>query len=172
MSPTSIMKKGADKKYQNNVDRTQDTLNLQDKSSDQDIHPPFTSGTKPLAFELQDQDGQKYLSYKSMPDLDDLPRIRRPTPERKQATMAAETNDDINDNDVPDCGKCKHYKDRYLQQLNQNKELQAELEKVQKEFDLFRIQQKVQQMEAAKKTGAFKAVDLQKPFSVRDLKNR
>ena len=119
------MKKGTDKKYQNYVDRTQDTLNLQEKSSDQDIHPPFTSGMKPQAFELQDQDGQKYLSYKSMPDLDDLPRIRRPTPERKKATMAAESNDDINDTDVPDCGKCKHYKDRYLQQLSQNKELQA-----------------------------------------------
>jgi len=27
-------------------------------------------------------------------------------------------------------------------------------------------------MEASKKTGAFKAIDFQKPFSVRDLNNR
>ena len=126
------MKKGAGKRSQKNADRTQDTLNLQEKSSDQDIHPPFTSGTKPQAFELQDQDGQKYLSYKSMPDLDDLPRIRRPTPDRKKAQMAADLNDDIKDSDGPDCDKCKNYRDRYLQQLKENKELQAELDRVRK----------------------------------------
>lgn len=109
------MKKGTDKKYQSNVaDRTQDTLNLQDKSSDQDIHPPFTSGTK---FESQDQDGQKYLSFTRIPELDNLPRIREPTPEKLKAKTTAETNDDLNDADFPDCGKCKHYKDLYLKQL-------------------------------------------------------
>lgn len=74
-------------------------------SSDQDIQPPYTSDSKANRFELEDDEGNKYLNYKSISGMDLVPRIREPTPEKKRAHHLADNK--FNDNDWE--GKCKFY---------------------------------------------------------------
>lgn len=105
-----------------------------DANVDQDIHPPNTTsyttslGPKDQSyFEMRDQDGQKYLKYKSISGMDCMPRLREPTPPRHDFyEQRSESDDDEVD---PDCKQCIKYKSKYTKLKERNLEMTKELER-------------------------------------------
>lgn len=85
--------------------------------------------------EKLDQEGKRYLEYKSISGMDLVPRIRQPTPEKKREKSKSPTN--------IDCEGCMKYKKR-LDEVNlENKMLKEELLKVQNQLETMRVQQKI-----------------------------
>lgn len=81
-----------------------------ERDLDQDIHPPYNTSSKKNKFELQDQDGQKYLKYKSISGMDSMPRMRQPTPPKYD--LESDSQDENANNNAPDldCKSCMKYK--------------------------------------------------------------
>lgn len=89
--------------------------NFKTSIEDQDITPNKQS------FEQTDDEGMKYLNYKSISGMDLAPRIRHPTPPKHYHEP-----DVVDDN----CKSCSNIKDRFKTVLNENQEIKQELEKL------------------------------------------
>ena len=69
---------------------------------DQDITPSLDD----RAFERVDDEGQKYLNYKSISGMDNLPRYRQPTPPKIVSVDDQEVEEGAHG--CGDCGKLKN----------------------------------------------------------------
>ena len=90
--------------------KNEDITQVKTIQHDQDITPSIEN----RQFERVDDEGQRYLNYKSISGMDNLPRYRQPTPPK----IVSPEEEDL-DGDK-ECDKCCRFRDRCKDLVNEN----------------------------------------------------
>ena len=93
---------------------------------DQDITPNAQERKEEQKFENYDNDGSKWLNYHAISGMDNMPRLREPTPPK--AAVILQELDRVSDSD---CNKCSKYKSKCKTLFIENQEMRSELDRVQ-----------------------------------------
>ena len=109
--------------------------------------------------EQVDEEGKKYLNYKSISGMDLVPRMREPTPPKKQA------KDDPHKFDTnPSCDCCSKNKMTWQRVVDENAQLKRDMKQLQLQIEQMRLLQQAKNRQFASRTGQLKGIDYSGPF--------